>query len=903
MLKDLRMRLRSVFRRKAVEAELSDELRFHFDRQVEKLVRSGVPIAEARRQARLAIGTSDLIQQEYRDSSGVRFLDVLWQDVRFALRMLRKSPGFTAVAVLTLALGIGANTAIFSVVDATLLRPLPFPHPEQLVRLVDDLPGVGAEDVGLSEPEWQDFQRSGIFQDVSPVIYDENDLTGSFKPARVRLLMEAPDYFALLGIKPQLGRTFDPQNHQPGFTREVVISNSLWHSLFGGDPHVLDKSIRLDTDLYHIIGVLPAGFHDPERTPDERNSEVWAATSFYGAPMLDHPPRNRRGIPEAIARLNPGLTFAQAQSRLDAFVASLQKQYPSDYPEQQQWTVRLVPLQQSMVSNVRQSLVLLLGAVGLVLLIGCVNVANLLLARASTRGREMAIRQALGGSRMRLVRQWLTESVILSVLGGIAGLGILIAAKDSLLRMVPDSVPRVTQVSINWSVLLFALGVSLLAGLFFGLTPALQSRRLDLTDALKQAGRSATGSGRQARTRNSLIVTEFAMSLILMTAACLLLHSFWDLLNVRPGFNPENVMTIRTRLPYPNVAANDKYATPAQKTAFFREVLRRTAALPGVEEAAMGESASVPLDATGKELNQFALGQFFFTLEERETQSDQAPSAERTMVTPAYFHLLGIPLHRGRLFTNLDDEKTPQVAVVNEAFAQTYWPHEDAIGKRFMSTRAGSPWITVVGIVADARTDSLAQARVPLIYLDLYQTGEHHLAVFLRGHLDAAAIPGEVRAQVQTVDPTLPVFGAQTLNRTLSNSLAAQRFSMEMAALFALTALLLSAIGIYGVISYAVSERTHEFGIRQALGAQPAGILKMVLRQGLTLALAGAAAGLIGGLIVARLMAGLLYGVKPADPLTFAGVTLLLLLVALAACFIPARRAMRVDPMVALRYE
>lgn len=902
MLEDLRMRWHSLFRRGAMESELSDELRFHFDRHVEKLVRSGVPMAEAKRRARLEMGTSDLIQEEYRDASGVRFLDVLWQDARFALRMLRKSPGFTAVAVLTLALGIGANTAIFSVVDATLLRPLPFPHPEQLVRLLDDLPGIGAVDVGVSVPEWQDFQHSGIFQYVSPAWYDENNLTGSVKPARVRLLIEAPDYFALLGVKPQLGRTFDPQNHQPGFMGEAVISDSLWHSLFGGDPHVLDKSIRLDTDLYRIIGVLPAGFHDPERTPDARNVEVWAGYSFYGAPMPDQPPRSMRYMPEAIARLKPGLTTAQAQSRVDAFVESLKKQYPSDYPAKQQWTVRLIPLQQSVVGNVRQSLVLLLGAVGLVLLIGCVNVANLLLARASTRGREVAIRQALGGSRRRLVRQLLTESVILSLLGGMTGLGILLATKDLLLRMVPDSVPRVSEVSISWGVLFFALGVSFLAGILFGLIPALQSRHVDLTHALKQEGRGSTGSGQQARTRNSLIVTEFALSLILMVAACLLLHSFWDLLNVRPGFNPENVTTIRTRLPYPNVGANDKYRTPAQKTAFYREVLRRTATLPGVEEAAMGESASVPLDATGKELNLLASGQFFFTPEGREIRSDQAPSAERTMVTPGYFHLLGIPLLRGRLFTDFDDYKTPQAAVVNEAFAQTYWPDEDAIGKRFKSTRTGSPWITIVGIVADARTDSLAQTHVPLIYLDLYQTGEHHLAIFIRGHVDAAAIPGEVRAQVQSVDPTLPVFGAQTLKRTLSDSLAGQRFSMRMAALFALTALLLAAIGIYGVMSYAVSERSHEFGIRQALGAQPANILKMVLRQGLTLALAGTAAGCVGALIVSRLMTRLLYGVKPTDPLTFFGVTLLLL-VAIAACYIPARRAMGVDPMVALRYE
>jgi predicted permease len=827
----------------------------------------------------------------------------LWQDLRFGVRMLRKSPGFTAIAVLTIALGIGATTAIFTVVDSALLKPLPYPQPEQLVSIQDNFPGIGAQDVGLSEPEWQDLQHSGIFEYVSPTWFDENNLTGSSQPARVRLLIVAPNYFALLGVKPELGRTFNPEDHTPGFTGEVVISDRMWKREFASDLHVLGKSVRMDTDLYQIVGVMPAGFDAPGRTAEERNIEIWAATSFYGPPMSDHPLRNRRNLPTAIARLKSGLTIATAQSRLDALAASLQKQFPGDYPLQNAWTVRLLPLKERVIGNVRQPLVLLLGAVGLVLLIACVNVANLLLARASTRGHEMSLRHALGAAQARLTRQLLTESLLLSLFGGIAGLAILYVLKDFLLRLVPENLPHLNEISISWGVLLFALTASVVSGVFFGLAPALQVGRLDLNHALKQEGRASTASGERARTRRGLVITEFALSLVLMIAAGLLLRSFWDLLNVRLGFNPQSVITVRTRLPYPNDTSIDKYATASQEAPFVRELIRRCTILSGVEEVAIGDPASIPLDQAQRDLNLLESGQFFFALEGQSIQSNQPPAVERSRVTPDYFHLLGIPLLSGRLFSESDNDKTPQVAVINQAIAQTYWPNEDPLGKRFKAAKAGAPWITVVGVIADARTKSLAQADVPQIYLNLYQTGAKHLAIFLRGHLNSSAIPDQVRAQVQSLDPTLPVFGAQTLNETVAASLSQRRFSMEMVGLFALTALLLAGLGIYGVISYLVSERTHEIGIRLALGASRSNILRMVLRQGLSLAIVGAAVGLVCALIVSHLMASLLYGVRPTDPFTFAGVALLLIGVALLACYIPARGATRVDPIQALRVE
>src|SRR5229473_3274631 len=892
-----------MFRRKRQPSDFTSEIEAHLQLEIERLRGQGMSEEEARATARRSFG--NLLQAEERFYESRRWLgwDHFWQDARYALRMLRKAPGFTAMAVLTIALGIGATTAIFSVVDATLLHPLPYAQSEQLVSIRDDFPGVGAQDVGMSEPEWQDLQRSGIFEYVSPTWFAETNLTGSSQPAHVRILLVAPNYFALLGVKPQLGRAFNPEDHSPGLLEEVVISDGLWKRAFGSDLHILDKSVRLDTDLYRIVGVMPAGFDAPGRTAEERNIEVWAATSFYGAPLSDHPPRNRRNLPTAIARLKPGVSIATAQSRVDALVASLQKQFAADYPLPNAWTVQLVPLKERVVGNVRQSLVLLLGAVGLVLLIACVNVANLLLARASARGREMAIRRALGAAQARLTRQLLTESLLLSLFGGIAGLAILFSLKDFLLQLVPENLPRLNEISISWSVLLFALIVSVVSGVLFGLAPALQAGRLDLNHALKQEGRVSTGSGERARTRRGLVITEFALSLVLMIAAGLLLRSFWDLLNVQLGFSPQSVISVRTRLPAPNDPGIDKYATASQEAPFVRELIRRCAMLSGVEEVAIGDTASIPLDESLRDLKLISEGQFLLTVEGRDAQSDHSTVVERSSVSPDYFHLLKIPLLRGRLFNELDNDNAPQVAVINQAMAQNYWPNEDPLRKRFKSAKAGAPWITVVGVIANARTQSLAQADLPQIYLDLYQTGAKRLAILLRGHLHTAAIADEVREQVQSLDPTLPVSGAETLNETVSASLAQRRFSMEMITLFALTALLLAGLGIYGVISYLVSERTQEIGIRLALGASRSNILRMVLRQGLGLAIVGAAVGLVCALIVSHLMAGLLYGVRPTDPLTFAGVAFLFIGVAGLACYLPARRAMKVDPMVALRYE
>jgi len=556
------------------------------------------------------------------------------------------------------------------------------------------------------------------------------------------------------------------------------------------------------------------------------------------------------------------------------------------------------------VGSVRQSLILLFGAVGLVLLISCVNVANLLLARASGRSREIAVRQALGAQRTRLIRQFVVESLLLFLLGGIAGFATLFFAKTFLLRLVPHSLPHLNEISINWSVLVFALAVSLASGTVFGLAPAWLTNRFDLIGTLRQEGRGASGSRERARARQILVISELALSLVLMVAAGLLLRSFWDLFQVQPGFNPDRVMAIQTWLPGPNDPTTDPYQTATQETVLLREILRRSRTLPGVEEAAIGDVAALPLGHSH-------LSRLPLIREGIETNDNQAPVIVSPIVSPEYFHVLGMPLLRGRLFSDQDLEHTPQVAVINQAAARTYWPNQDPLGKRVrlrLDTRGlvsstRPDWTTIVGVMEDARTESLADAAIPLIYRSVYQRSSKDLAIFLRGQLDPGAISAQMREQVQSVDATLPVFQAETLGEVLASSLSVRRFSLEIVAFFAATAVLLAGLGIYGTISYVVNEQRREIAIRLALGAQRGNILKMVLHRGLGLAAAGAGLGVAGALVVSHLMAGLLFGVSPSDLPTFAGVTLALTAVALAASYIPALRAMRLDPITTLHSD
>jgi len=900
------IRLSNLATRRSADQRLQDEIAEHLALQIEENLSAGMVPAEARRQARLKLGAAEAIREDHHAEQSLPFVENLFQDLRFAVRMLLRSPGFSLIVIATIALGVGATTAIYSVIDATLLHPLPYPHPSEMVRLEANLPGVGAHDIGISIPELKDLQNSGIFQYVSLSFYGTNNLTGSTQPASISSKSVSPSYFAVLGVNAQLGRTWDPHDATPGFLPDVVISDGLWKREFGADPHILGKSLRLDNDVYHVMGVMPAGFRDQGQTSDERSTDMWAAAGFYGDPAPP-PMRSTRFPFEAVARLQPGLSPEAAQGRLDALVASLKKQYPADYPSQGAWTIHLTPLAETLVGKVRQSLILLFGAVALVLLISCVNVANLLLARASARGREMAVRQALGAARTRLISQLLTESLLLFVLGGITGVAVLFCARKFLLQFVPESLPRLNDISISWGVLAFAIVVSVAAGTIFGLAPAWLTSRLDLNAALRQEGRGSNGSRKRSRLRYALVIGELALSLVLMIAAGLLLRSFWDLFKVQLGFNPTRVVAIETSLPNPNDPTTDIYHTATQEAVLLREVLRRNRTIPGVEETAVSDRAAIPLGHSQNDRRGVPLFR-----EGQEAQSNQPPLIDTSTVSPEYFHVLGMTLLRGRLFVDQDAENTPLVAVINQAAARVYWPGkdgkgEDPVGKRVHLLgrlgRARPDWTTIVGVIADARTESLADAGTPQIYLDIYQRPAKFLAFYVRGQVDPAAISAQVRTQLQAVDAELPVFRAETLDDVLASSLSVRRFSMEMVALFAATALLLAGLGIYGTISFLVNEQSREIAIRLALGAQRSNILRMVLRQGLTLAAAGTGVGMVGALVVSHLMAGLLFGVSPYDLLTFAGVTVVLTAVAIASSYIPALRAMRLDPITTLHAE
>ncbi|MGH9774453.1 MAG: ABC transporter permease [Candidatus Acidiferrales bacterium] len=823
-------------------------------------------------------------------------METLLQDIRYGARMLAKNPAFAIVAVLILALGIGANVAMFSVIDAVLLRPLPFQDPEQLVRIVDDLPGLGVHDVGMTVPEMTDLRdRSGLFDQVSVVWPINANLTGSDRPTRVEALAVSPSYFSLLGARPELGRVFTAHDEVPGFSEGAVISDAMWRRQFGAEPGVLGKKIRLDNDLYTIIGVMPPGFRHPGRTL-ATEEDVWVAAGYSADPFPHPPARNLRFLPSAIARLKPGITLPQAQAALSTFAFHLQEEFPNDYPQKAQWTPRLVSLKEDLVGNVRPLLAILLGAVALVLLIGCVNIANLLLARSISRQREIAIRLVLGAGRARLIRQLLTESILLSLLGGTVALLAIVWLRSLLISMLPTNLPRLNEIAWNGGILAFAFFTALLTGTFFGLIPAIQAARQGFAANLKEGSQGSGAGMRQARLQQALVVSEFAMCLVLMIGAALLLRSFGNLLQVQPGFESANVLIARTWLPVPNDPKTNIYAPPEKRDALMRELLRRANSIPGVEQTALGNSGSVPL--AGRQ------NIFPFSIEDRPLQANENLVADFAFVSPDYFRVLGIPLRSGRAFAETDDEKAPGVVLINESMARTYWPGENAIGKRLKpGQRPNTPWSTIVGIVADMKADSLDIPSAPEVYFPAYANGPYDMVVFARTRMTPESLAESLRQEIAAVDSNLPVFGARSMGSIVSSSLVRRKFAMQVIGLFALAALLLAGMGIYGVLSYSTSQRTHEIGIRVALGAQPQNIMKLVLIQAMSLVLAGTFAGLAAAFALTRLLKSFLFGVAPNDSLTYAGVAMFLIVVALLACYIPARRATKVDPLVALRHE
>jgi len=810
--------------------------------------------------------------------------------------MLRNKPGFTFVAVLTLSLGIGANTAIFSVVYAVVLRPLPFPKPEEIVIVRDDLTGRQRQDVGLSVDELRDLQdRSGVFEQISAIWPVDANLTGSDRPERIELLCVSPNYFSLLGANAQLGRVFGPQDKAEGFAEGVVISDGLWRRLFASDPNILGRKVYADTDLYTIIGVMPPGFRHPGKTL--RNEvEMWATAGFAANPF-GRPERGQRILPGAMGRLKAGLDLKQAQARLDAFVANLRNEFPNEYPADAGWSVRLLSAHQELVGNLQTMFFVVLGAVGLVLLIACVNLANLMLARSSERRREMAIRLALGARRGRLIIQLLTESLLLAFVGGAVALTVIALIMGVIVKFLPADIPRLNEVEINLGVLGFVFLVSLITGLLFGLAPALQSSRPDVIANLKEGGQRVGFGLATNRFRSSLVIAEFALSLILMIAAGLLFRSFARLLDVHPGFNAENVLIARIWLPVPNNPELDQYREPSKRVTFVKEVLRRVSVLPGVRYAAIGGGNGVPLIGPHNSPG--------FAIEGDAETNSSIPSAQIAAISPDYFRTIGTPLIRGRFFEQTDDLQGEQVAIIDEALAQRYFANREPLGRRIKrgGPKFTAPWITIVGVVRNIKTDGLDLPDQPHLYFPIFQSPGYAMAVYLRTDVAATSLIQPLREQVSAVDRDLPIFGERTMEQVVVESVSRRRFAMQVVGLFGILALLLAAVGIYGVIAYSVTQRTREIGIRVALGASRRTILNWVLRQGMYLIGAGVAGGLIGAFALTRLIRSLLFGVGPTDVVTYVCLAIVLTVVALIACYIPARRATKVDPLVALRYE
>jgi predicted permease len=820
----------------------------------------------------------------------------LAQDVRYALRMLLKSPGFSIVTVLTLALGIGANVATFSVVYAVLLRPLPFPHSEQLVRVFDDLRGPNEQDVGMSAPELWDLQdRSGIFQDISAVAPSNSAVSGGERTVRAESLLTSADYFTLLGAKPQLGRVYTQQDAVRGFMESVVISDGFWRRNYGSDPNIIGRKMRLDNDPYTIVGVMPPGFRHPGRTLDT-DVEVWIAAGFNALPFPVPGVRSQRMLPGAIARLKPGMTVAQAQAQLDGYISQLSRAYPTEYPAAAAWAVRLVPVKEDLVGPQRTELFILFGAVGFVLLIACVNIANLLLARSSGRRREIAIRLTMGAGRARLARQLLTESTLLSVISGLVALLTVLLLKNAIVSLAPADIPRLNEVDVSDGVLSFAFLVSILTGVLFGLAPALQAANPNQIENLREGGRGSSAGRRHTRLSRVLVVSEVALSIILLAGAGLLLRSFWRVLEVHPGFNPSHLTTVQIWIPISNNPANDPYSVEEKRADFLLDLFRRVSALPGVEQASISGNDTLPMNS-GRNYSPFSI-------QGRAADSERGPIADIAVVDTQYFHTMEVPLIAGRNFTGSDTYHTQPVAVIDQTLARQYWQDKDPLGQQLkFGFGRGLQGVTIVGVVGDIKSDGFEAPSVPHIYVALGQFAPVNAVVFLRSTGDVEHLGEEVRSVVESVNPNVPVHSISSMDQIIARSVADRRFALELLGIFALVALLLAAVGIYGVMSYSFSQRTHEVGIRIALGAQRLDILRMALGEGMRIVVIGLAAGLVGAAIMTRFFQSMLFGVAPTDPTTFVLVSAILAGVAFFACYVPAKRATRVDPLAALREE
>jgi predicted permease len=887
MLNDLLYRLLALIHRREMDAEVDEELRDHLERQAEKYRRAGFAPNEAIRRAHLALGGREQVKQQSRDSRGTKFIEDIVQDLRYAMRSFAKTPGLTTLIVLSLAIGIGANTAIFSITSTLLLKPLPYPAADRIAILWLRSPGIGIPQDWPSPGQYHDIvTQNHVFQDTALALGDNFTLTERTKAMKVDGIRATSSLLPMLGAKPMLGRIFLPEEDLPGKPETVVLTYGFWQREFASDSNIVGRTITLDGHPHTVVGVLSPSFR--------LNHEVIPTIAGIDKPDFFMPPPDEAKDPNnygsenynILTRLKPGVTMQQAQSDIDVIAARLRREKHRD----RSFTISVVPLMEQVVGDVRTAVLILLGAVALVLLIACTNVANLLLSRAAVRQREIAIRAALGAGRVRVVRQLLTESVSLSLMGGAAGLAISELCIFIARKMHPGNIPRLEELGMDFRVLGFTLAISIFTGVVFGLAPALRASRVDLAANLKAGGKGALGGGlsiRRDKVRGALVIAELAISLPLLVGAGLLVRSFVRLANVPPGFNPQHVVSM-------NVGAyGPQFKDSTTRVQFYQELAERINHLPGV--TATGAISALPLTSANN-WGYMHIEGYVPPPNEPELQVD------RRSATPPYFSAMQIPLIRGRMFAETDTDKMPPVAIIDQKMADRFWPHGDAIGKRIRRSD-DSPWLTIVGVVGVVKEYGLDTDSRMVVYFPHAQIRNGTLYIVARTTSDPASTTAAIIHLVNAINPDVPVYDVATMEQRVQDSMARQRFAMTMLGGFAGFAMILAAIGIYGVMSFLVTQGTPDIAIRMALGARRTSILSLVFQQGMRLALVGIIVGLIGALGLTRMMSSLLFGVTPTDPFTFFSVLALLFFVALSACLFPAGRAMRIDPMVALRTE
>jgi putative ABC transport system permease protein len=897
MLNKLRLRLRALFFKSKLEDELQAELQFHLEREIEENIVRGMTPEEARHEAIRSFGGVERVKEESRDARGVRLLEELWQDLRYGARMLLKHPGFTLIAVITLALGIGANTAIFSVVNAVLLKSLPYDETDRLVFLNHG--GEGA----ISYPNFADWRsQNQVFEKIGAYNYGDYNLTGDGEAERLRAAQMSADLFGALRARAALGRVFTNDEDRPGASPVVVLNHALWRRRFGGATNIIGRTLMLNDRGYTVVGVMPQGFSFPA------HAEVWIPVGLLSDGVL-WKPRASPQLLGAVARLKPGVTIEQARADMKNIAAALEKEYPDANLGR---GATVIPLLERYVRDIRRTLYVLLSAVGFVLLIACANVASLMLARAAARQKEMALRRALGASRRRILRQLLTESLMLSLGGGALGLLIAYWGVKSILAISPEgAIPRMMEINIDWNVLLFTAAVSILTGVVFGLAPALQLSRPNVQGALKETTRSATS--RQGWLRSGLVVTEIALTLVLLVGAGLLIRSFLRLQQVNPGFDTESRLRFKISL----AEGKDSETELNRRINFFNQVREKIAALPGVQS--VGLSSGLPLGHNGT-------GMPFTIVSQPDPPLADTPFMETCVADIDYFETLRIPLVRGRFFNQQDNRShlKPEdlkgktilqqriagmnAIIIDEEFARRYFPGEDPIGRQIRLLRSSDPLaslpLMIVGVVGRVKMEGLRwNSDLVQGYLPFRQVATTNMIFTVRAQLAPEHLTASVRRQVQEVDPNQPIFDISTLEKTRAESVAPERLNLTLLGVFAAAAFTLALVGIYGVVSWTVTQRTQEFGVRMALGARAGDVLRLVVGQGMKIVAAGVGLGLAGAFALTRLMKALLFEVNATDPITFISIGLLLAVAALLACFIPARRATKVDPMIALRCE